>query len=127
MPKMLVTAAIFKQTLRPWLENFIALPRDRLVRAAGYIIGLSILLFGLLRVQRTLWPWIRKLAPAFRAALGQVYQRIALRARRPMDLTPEALPPGTASAIAMATQPAPPAMRRSAVVLVPPSGSLVLG
>jgi hypothetical protein len=93
--QLLAGGLIYKQEVQPWVENLLGLPRDRLLRAVGYSIGLSVLLLGMLRA-RVLWPRIRNLAQVVR-------QRLALLARRrPMDLTPEALPPGTASAIAAA-------------------------
>jgi hypothetical protein len=90
---------IFKPTWQPWMENLIGLPRDRLLRVVGYSIGLSVLLLGLLRA-RMISPWIKN--------LGQVvHQRLALLARRSMDLTPAEFPVGTPSATAAAIQPSP--------------------
>lgn len=109
--QLLAGALIFKQQVQPWVENLFSLPRDRLVRAAGYIIGLSVLLFGLLRA-RTLWPWLKTRTRRLRSR-DKTVALTGLRA----DLTPGSLsaslstpelPPGTASAIAMAMQPPPP-------------------
>jgi hypothetical protein len=96
--QLLAGGLIYKQEVQPWVENLLGLPRDRLLRAVGYCIGAAALLFGLLR-GRVMWPRIKSLAQG-------VHQRLALLARRrSMDLTPEALPPRTASATAIALQP----------------------
>jgi len=67
-----------------------------------------ILLLELLVFEHKPRPWVRNLTQpirAVRAACGRLYQRVVLLARRPLDLAPDALPPGTASAIATAMQP----------------------
>jgi hypothetical protein len=102
----LLNAVIFKQQVQPWLENLLSQPRDRVLRVAGYIFGLSLLLFGLLRA-RTLWPWVRNLATRRMRSRGET---VALRLPSSISasISPPELPPGTASAILMAMQPPPP-------------------
>jgi hypothetical protein len=56
----------------PWVENILNQPRDRLLRAAGEILALSVLLLGLLRA-RDLWRGLRNVAGRLRHRGGIVY------------------------------------------------------
>jgi hypothetical protein len=110
--QLLAGGLIYKQQVQPWVEDLLSQPRDRVLRVAGYIFGLSVLVFGLLRA-RTLWPWVRNvvarrprsrvtLLPLSGSSLSATIGAAALTA----SVSPP-LPPGTASAIAMAMQPPP--------------------
>jgi hypothetical protein len=85
---------VFKPTWQPWVENLIGLPRDRLVRAAGYVFELSVLVLGLwvfIKQVPRLTNLARSLPSAARVAVGQLYRRVALLLRRSGDLLPREL------------------------------------
>jgi hypothetical protein len=70
---------IFKPVWQPWVERLLSLPLELLARVAGYAVGLSALLFGLLH------------ARAVFTVIGRLYQRAALLFRRSGDLIPREL------------------------------------
>ena len=77
--QLLAGALLFKQQLQPWVEHLLGLPRNLLLRAVGYAVGVSLVLFGLLH------------ARTVRAAFGRLYARGALLMRRRGDLIPREL------------------------------------
>jgi hypothetical protein len=111
----LLSPLLFKQQLQPWVENIISQPRDRLLRTVGWIIGVSVLLFGLLRA-RTLWSWVRSAVARRLRKRGAILPFSGSSVSATIDkaaltVAPPELPPGTASAIAMAMQPPAPRPR----------------
>jgi hypothetical protein len=110
--QLLAGGLIYKQQVQPWVENLLSQPWDRILRVAGYILGLSALLFGLLRA-RALWPWVRNVVarrrnreivlPLSGSSVSTTISKAAVTA----SVSSPDLPPGTASAIAMAMQPPP--------------------